>query len=397
MLRPYQQEAFKAIKADIDLRGASLIVMPTGSGKSHLIAAAATLKAPVLILQPSRELLAQNRAKLALLVPESEIGTYSASFKEKTIRKFTFATIQSVYLKPELFKHIKLVIIDECHGLAPRALGTMYMQFLEGIGSPKTLGFTATPYRLEIGYHRHDNGDLEAMTMLKLINRMRHKSHKEIFWKRIIYHISYKELEEQGYLSPIEYIHEPLLPYTEIPINQSRSDYNLEGYTRAIVGREANILNTITEAEKRYKSILVFCSTTDQARILWAAVKDSGLVLGDTDNKERTQTIEDFKNGKVKTVFNFGTLTTGFDHQELDCVLLLRPTRSIVLYNQMLGRVTRIAPGKTKGTVIDLTDTCHAIGKIESFEMYRNERGLWDLKTERHDSWHDRCLFSRII
>ena len=302
-----------------------------------------------------------------------------------------------MYLKPELFKHIKLVIIDECHGLAPRALGTMYMQFLEGIGSPKTLGFTATPYRLEIGYHRHDNGDLEAMTMLKLINRMRHKSHKEIFWKRIIYHISYKELEEQGYLSPIEYIHEPLLPYTEIPINQSRSDYNLEGYTRAIVGREANILNTITEAEKRYKSILVFCSTTDQARILWAAVKDSGLVLGDTDNKERTQTIEDFKNGKVKTVFNFGTLTTGFDHQELDCVLLLRPTRSIVLYNQMLGRVTRIAPGKTKGTVIDLTDTCHAIGKIESFEMYRNERGLWDLKTERHDSWHDRCLFSRII
>lgn len=396
-LRPYQNDAFKQIISDIKLPGNSLVVMPGGAGKSHVIAAAATLFEPVLILQPSRELLEQNRNKLMLLVDPEEIGTYSASFNERTIRRFTFATIQSVYKKPELFEHVGLVLIDEAHNLAPRKLGSMYTSFLKAIGSPKVIGMTATPFRLEIGYHINANGELEASTMLKLINRMRHKSHKEMFWKRIIYHIQYKELEKAGYLAPIEYIHEPLLPYNEIPINNSYSDYNLDLFAQSIVGREAQIISTIGEAQKRYKSVLVFCATTDQARDLQATIKGSGLVLGETDTKERKNTIQGFKTGSIKTVFNFGTLTTGFDHPALDCIILLRPTRSIPLYIQILSRLSRRAPGKVKGTVIDLTGTCKAIGRLDTFEMYRNSRGLWDLKTEKHDNWHDRILFSRVV
>lgn len=392
-LRPYQQEAFDAIKRDIHVPGASLVVMPTASGKSHIIAAAATLVQPVLILQPSQELLAQNMAKLSLLIPENQIGVYSASFGKKEIKTFTFATIQSVYKKPELFKHIQLVIIDECHNLALRSLGTMYTSFLKEIGSPKVLGLTATPYRLEVGYTR-DGDELTATTMLKLVNRMRHKSQTEMFWKRIIYQIPHRVLLEQGYLSPIEYIQQPLLPYSEIPVNKSHSDYDLDGYTNAIIGQQAHILSTITEAQRRYKSVLVFCATTDQARELSAIVKGSACVLGSTGKKERTKIIEDFKSGKIQTVFNMGVLTTGFDKQDLECVVLLRPTRSPGLYNQMLGRLTRIALGKTHGTVIDFTDTVRAMGRIETFELYRNQRGLWDLKTERHLTWHDRVLFT---
>jgi DNA repair protein RadD len=396
-LRDYQQDAVNAIIKDIDKPGNSLVVMPTASGKSHVIAEAARLRHPVLILQPSRELLAQNRAKLALLVDKKDIGTYSASFDEKTIRNFTFATIQSVYKKPELFSHIKLVIIDECHGLAPRALGTMYTSFITAIGSPKVIGFTATPYRLELSYFYNAAGELEAATMLKLINRMRHKSAKKMFWERIIYKVDHQYLLDKGYLSPIEYIYEPLMPYAEIPVNKSYSDYNLEAYAEAIVGREAQILSTIAEAQKRYKSLLVFCATTAQAIDLSKVIKGSGVVTGTTPKAERERIVECFKSGKIKTVFNVSCLTTGFDHPELDCILLLRPTRSLPLYNQIIGRLTRLAPGKTKGTVIDFTGTCRAMGRVETFQLYKNEFNLWDLRTEKHQKWHNKVLFSRLI
>lgn len=405
-LRNYQQDALNAILEDLPKPGNSLVVMPTASGKSHVIAEAANITDEVLILQPSRELLAQNRAKLALLVPLDQIGTYSASFDERTIRKFTFATIQSVYKVPHLFSHIKLVIIDESHGLSPKEIESMYTSFLAAIGNPKVIGFTATPYRLEVGYTWDADGQMISQTMLKLINRIRtkiidkvtkKKTHGGMFWKRVIYNVSHKTLLEQGYLSPIEYIHEPLLPYASIPINDSYTDYNLEKYTEAIIGMEAQILSTISEAQKRFKSILVFCSTTDQAQHLSEVIVGSACVLSGTPKKERTQIVEDFKSGKIKTVFNFGTLTTGFDKPDLECIILLRPTRSLPLYNQMLGRLTRISPGKEKGVVIDFTSTCKALGTIESFELFENFYGLWDLKTSKHQSWHGKVLFSRAI
>lgn len=396
MLRDYQKDALAAIKIDLQKPGASLVVMPTASGKSHVIAAAAKLKKRVLILQPSQELLKQNMDKLLSLVDKKDIGIYSASFKKKEIRMFTFATIQSVYKNPDLFSHISLVIIDESHGLAPRTLGTMYMKFLAGMGNPKVIGFTATAYRIELGYawlpDERGIKQFTLITMLKLLNRMRHKDMKTNFWKEIIYNISHKTLLDRGYLSPLKYIDHPLLPYAEIPINKSQSDYNLEEYAKAIVGREADILRTIVEAQARFKSILIFCATVEQAQQLQKTIKRSQIVLGTTSKKERFAIVSDFKLGKIQTVFNVGTLTTGFDHPALDCVILLRPTRSLVLYNQMLGRLTRIAAGKKYGTVIDLTGTCRALGRIETFELYKNGN-LWDLKTERHPSWHDRVLF----
>ncbi len=398
LLRPYQRQAVDEIKKDFTVQGNSLIVVPTAGGKSWIIAVAvAELNVPTLILVPSRELLTQNMEKLVAIIGDKDVGVYSASFNRKEVKKITFATIQSVYKKPELFQHIGLVFIDEAHFVQLRSLDSMYGTFLKGIGSPKVIGLTATCFRLEIGYFRHPNGDLEAATMLKILTRMRHKSQTEMFWKRILFHISHAELLAQGYLCPLQYVHSPLLPYEEIPVNQSHSDYNLEAYTQAIVGREAQILSTISEAQKRFKSILVFCSTTEQARTLQATVKHSEMVFADTKPKDRQRIVEDFKSGKVQTVFNVACLTTGFDHPDMDCLILLRPTRSLPLYNQIIGRITRLAPNKRVGTVIDLTGTCKALGRIESFQLYRNERGLWNLRTEKHEGWHDRVLFTRII
>jgi DNA repair protein RadD len=397
MLRDYQQHVFEKIKADIDVPGASVVVMPTGSGKSHLIAAAATLKQPVLILQPSVELVVQNRAKLAAIVPPEEIGVYSASFGTKDIRTYTFATIQSVYKKPELFRDVKLVIQDECHGVAVKSLGTMYKSFFKGMGGPKILGLTATPFRLEIGYRTLGGCVLEASTMLKMINRMRNKGETKMFWSRILGALPHRWLVDKGYLVPLEYIHEPLLPYQEIPVNISRSDYNLEKYTKAIVGREAQILETVREARDRYGSVLVFCSTVEQAERLSDTLVGSACVSGTTHKKVRERIIEQFKSGEVKVVFNVGVLTTGFDFPALSCVVLLRPTRSPILYQQMLGRLTRTAPGKEKGVVIDLCGACKAMGPIESFEVYQKDGWAWDLRSEGCESWHGRILFSQKI
>ena len=67
-----------------------------------------------------KEILEQNMEKLKLYVPEDEIGVYSASAKRKDINKYNFATIQSIYKKPELFRHIGLVLVDECHQVNPK-------------------------------------------------------------------------------------------------------------------------------------------------------------------------------------------------------------------------------------------------------------------------------------
>ena len=394
-LRSYQQEAMEAIAADLDLPGASIVVLPTGSGKSHVIAAAALLRHPVLILQPSVELVAQNRAKLALLVPESDIAVYSASFGTKDIGAFTFATIQSIYKRPELFKDVKLIIVDECHLVAPRNIHGMLMKFLTGLRGVKIIGLTATPFRIELTYVK-EGDQLYAASGVKMINRTRIKDTNNSFWARILYVKSHAELVRDGYLCPLEYVHDALLPYETIPVNLSHSDFDLSSYSEAVIGFEAQILRTIAEAQRRYKSVLIFCADVAQAKRLSEIVKDSKCVTGDTDKKDRAWIIERFKLGATQTVFNVGCLTTGFDKPDLDCIILLRPVRSPILYLQMLGRGSRVAEGKTKCTVIDLTGSCKALGAIESFEVFRNN-GLWDVRSEKVHGFHGRLLFRQKI
>ncbi len=395
-LRDYQSDALAAIVRDLPIPGASVVVMPTGSGKSHVIAAAAQLKQPVLILQPSVELVRQNMAKLAAVVNPNEIGVYSASFGTKDIRTFTFATIQSVYKKPELFKDVQLIIVDECHLVSPRNLDSMFSSFLSALPGVKVLGLTASPFRLELTYVK-EGESLYAATGVKMINRMYIKGTKRPFWSRIIYTISHRRLLDQGYLAPLEYINEPLMPYEAIPVNISHSDFNLEKYSQMVIGMEAQILNTIAEAQKRYKSVLVFAAETGQADRLSEIVKGSRVVLGKTSKRVREQIVADFKSGAIQTVFNVGCLTVGFDHPALDCVILLRPVRSPILYLQMLGRLTRPAPGKTVGTVIDLTGSCKALGSVESFEVFLN-RGLWDIRSDKvPDGFHGKMLFKMKI
>src|SRR5438270_11957997 len=102
ILRPYQEEAIKKLLWSQQLEGNDLCVLPTGAGKSIVIAyLAKELKQPILILQPNKEILEQNYEKLTKYVDPQEVGIYSASMDQKIIRYYTFATIQSIYEKAE--------------------------------------------------------------------------------------------------------------------------------------------------------------------------------------------------------------------------------------------------------------------------------------------------------
>lgn len=391
-LRPYQQTALDRILWAKQLEGNDLCVLPTGSGKSVVIAELAhVLNEPILILQPNKEILEQNRAKLALYVDESEIGTYSASMNEKTIGYYTFATIQSIYKKADDFRRFKTIIVDECHLVNPKNLDGMFTRFLKEVGNPKVIGFTATPYRMDIAY-RWNAGVLTASPTLRLINRMR----KTVFWHRLIFNINNEDLLAQGYLAPLNYIDMSLIEHEDIPTNKSRSDFDLEQFEIQISEREGEILDAIAYGRSIAKSVLVFCSSVRQAIRLQSLIGDSAEAIhAKTSKKDRDDFINRFRSGDLQVILNVGVLTTGFDHPSLDCIILVRPTRSIALYYQMLGRGVRIAPGKTHCNVIDLTSTVKNLGRIETIKLQK-DTNAWELVSES-GRWHDKPLYQYVV
>lgn len=394
-LRPYQQEAVEKMIWSFQLEGNSLISLPTGSGKSLIIAELAKrLDQNILILQPSREITIQNYEKLTSIVPKEDVGVYSASLNSREIKKFTLATIGSVYKKPEQFSHFKVVILDECHLLNPKRLGSMYTSFFYKMGHPKVFGLSATCYRLTQQYVRYKNGFVDTITTIKLINRVRCKD-GSTFWNRLIFNINVGDLIAQGFLSPLKYNLIDLISQENMKLNISHSDFDLTAFEKQIEAKEIEIHKVIEACSQNCKSTLVFCATVDQAEKFAEKYECAEVVSAKSKPKDRKRIIEGFKNGKIKMVFNVGVLTTGFDHPALDCIILLRPTRSIGLYYQMVGRGLRKCEGKEYCRIVDMTDTVKQIGRVETIKMERIDN-KWELTSER-GLWHGRELYKFSI
>ena len=403
-LRKYQREAIDKIKWSLKekLEGGDLVVLPTGAGKSIVIAKLAEeLDQDILILQPSKEILEQNAGKLAQYVGKEEICIYSASFGPKEIKKYTFATVQSIYTKPEEFAHFKLVLIDEAHNLNPKRGSSMFTSLLKEMGDPKVIGFTATPYRIMTGYRKENTGwggyNIVAYPTLKLVNRIQPR-----FWHRIIFNINNHELVEQDYLVPLHYLDSSLLDHESIPLNKSKTEFDWDAVDKEVSRHKLTIVEGVKEALRTHKSVLVFCTSVRQSQdledelcILMGNPNIARSVSSATKAKDRDSIISGFKNGSIRVVFNVGVLTTGFDHPALDCIVLARPTRSLALYYQMLGRGVRKAEGKTQCTVIDFTSTVKTMGRVESIKIVK-EDGKWVIRTAT-GQWHDRPLFSYVV
>lgn len=374
-LRFYQQQASDAAVAFFrsPTKKNAIEVLPTGSGKSLVIADIANrLEGHTLVFQPSKEILEQNYKKLCSY-GVLDCSIYSASFNSKQISRITFATIGSVKSNPGLFSHFQNVIIDECHLVNPKQ--GMYKDFLELLNC-KVLGLTATPYRL---YSNSFGATLRFITRTK----------PKVF-SDVIYAVQVSTLLDMGFLSKLDYY--PLKPpgwnNTNLKVNSTGADYtdksvvreyerlDFYSYTLSIVAR---LLNP-KKGGKR-KGILVFTRFLKEAQRMVYSIPGSAIVSGDTPKAERERILSEFKEGKIKVIANVGVLTTGFDYPKLDTIVLARPTMSLALYYQMIGRAIRPHPGKQSGWIIDLCGNIERFGKVEDLKLTAPKNGLWQIES----------------
>ncbi|MCK4609444.1 MAG: DEAD/DEAH box helicase [Gammaproteobacteria bacterium] len=363
-LRPYQQRAIDTAITDVLANEHSLLVLPTASGKSHIIAGIAGGVGSAVVLSPSKEILEQNVAKMRATGFDG-IGIYSAGAKSKVVDTVTFATIGSVYKKPELFKDAKCVVVDEVQNI--NFDKGMYKTFIDDLGVP-AVGLSAMPVRMET--YTHDDSHDTAVEV-RLLNRVK----GSIFTK--LSHVTQIDVMMQaGYLCPVEY--DIRQGYVDIKVSGNGKITDAEARK---ISRRLQIMERTAKAilELGHSSALVFVTTIDEAVELAQELSDIGInaesVSTKNTPKERAEILSAFKAGKVRVVINVGVLTEGFDYPALEYVILARPTTSVGLYTQMVGRVLRIHEGKTVGRVIDFCGNVDRFGRVETFEFVKSHTG----------------------
>lgn len=365
-LRDYQRESVDAIYRYFEESdGNPLIVSPTASGKSYMMASfihevlEAWPDQRILILTHVKELIQQNYSELVEHWPLAPAGIYSAGLRRRDAdAQVLFAGIQSIHSRGNELGAFDLILIDECH-LAPRKSDTMYRRFLNDMLTLnehiKIIGFTATHYRLDSGLLTE--GDDRIFT-------------------DIAYEIPVKQLVDEGYLAPLttkatdtrldvsgvhmrggEFIH------SELQEAVDKDDVNLAAVREIMrYGRDRN-------------SWLVFCTGVMHAEKIQDLLRNYGVkaetVTGSTNLMEREFILQSFKNGDIQAVTNCDILTTGFNHPGVDLLAILRPTQSTGLYVQMAGRGMRIAPEKQNCIVLDFAGNIERHGPIDRVQPER--------------------------
>lgn len=338
ILRDYQRAAVEASK---NFKGyGGLIIAPTGSGKSLILSELCRNNKKIVVLAHRQELIKQNVIEFQELTGEPA-GIWSASVGIKRIERVTFVQIQSGYT---INFNADLVICDECH-LIPAKSTAMYQKFLEK-NTGQLIGLTATPYRMDIGHLV--NGDSSLFS-------------------KVIYDIKYDYLVEQGYLAPLVYKSKAYLRNDSLNIRGNDLDLNKAG--EEIEPKLELIINDVLK--KRIGKTLWFCPTVGMAHQI-AGVIDGMAVTGGID---RTQALADFKNGEIEHLTNVDILTTGFNQPDIETIVFLRPTKSTALFKQMLGRGTRLAPGKSSCLILDYTTNTECHGFLGD-DKYPNAKGV---------------------
>ncbi|MGB8345026.1 MAG: DEAD/DEAH box helicase, partial [Ktedonobacteraceae bacterium] len=249
----------------------------------------------------------------------------------------TVASIQTI-ARPEHLQALprygyKLLIIDEAH----HACASGYRAVLNALSDAFTLGVTATPDRLD-------------------------EQRIESIFGKAVYRASLLDMIEQGYLCDLRSI----AVKTQTSLDNMRlkaEDYQVEELVGRIDVPERN--QQIVDAYLRYapnRPALCFAATIEHARHLAETFTANGIpaaaVSGETALRERTRLLHDYDRGVIRVLCNCGVLTEGYDSPHTSCIILARPTRSRALLVQMIGRGTRLAPGKQDCLILDITDNC---------------------------------------
>lgn len=329
--------------------GNPLVAMPTGTGKSVVIASFLEQvyqryrNQKIMVLTHAKELINQNYNKLLNLWPQAPAGVYSAGLKRREIyNNVTFAGIGSVVNRASSFGAVDLLIIDEAH-MVNFANKTMYFKFIMGLlainRNLRIVGLTATPWRMGLG--SLTDGGLFTHTCFDITGM-------EAFNRLIV----------EGYLSLL--IPKPTDTYLDLDGVAMRGDEFVSGDLQLAVDQESITRAALTEAmdyaqnRKRWlifttgieHSINVSNMLNDEFKVSCGVIH-SGNKKHKMSGKQRDDTIEAHKAGKLIALANPNILTTGYDDPQIDFIIVLRPTGSVILWVQMLGRGTRAlyAPG----------------------------------------------------
>ncbi|MEK9644984.1 MAG: DEAD/DEAH box helicase [Alphaproteobacteria bacterium] len=347
-LRGYQQDAVSALWAYFGRsNGNPLIVLPTGSGKSLVLgevcrrALSEHPTARIVVATHRKELIEQDAAAIRKLWPDAPVGIYSAGLGTRQVRQITVCGIQSVHKRADMFGEVDLLIVDEAH-LIPHLDDGMYRRLIGGLAkkSPdlRVIGLTATPFRLSGGLLTRGSGAL---------------------FQSIAHEVEILPLVEAGYLAPLT-TPETSAEYDTSNVRKDGGDFAIGELAAAVDHQEAVTRDAMAEAQAILadrRSVLVFCVSVAHAEmvrgILAAAGHGVDVITGETDPMIRAALINRFRRGELRWLVGVDVLTTGFDAPGVDGIVLLRPTQSTGLYVQILGRGTRIAPGKADCMVLD--------------------------------------------
>ena len=362
-LRDYQQKAIDDLYAWFGAgnKGNPCIVMPTGSGKSHIVAALCKdalqtwPETQILMLTHVKELIEQNAQKMREHWPYAPLGIYSASIGMKQLGEpITFAGIQSIGKKASDVGHIDLVIIDECHLVNHKEHGD-YRMFLGDLmrinANLRIIGLTATPFRLGHG----------------LI------TDKPALFDDLLEPVSIQELIYKGFLATLRSKHTK--EQLDVSGVHKRGGEFIESELQAAVDTDPKnraIVDEVIEMAGDRRAWLFFCTGVDHAHHVAMVLNEKGVpaacVTGKTPKKEREQILSDFKSGKIRALTNANVLTTGFDYPDIDLIAMLRPTMSAGLYVQMAGRGMRLKSHTDHCMVLDFAGVVSTHGPITAVQ-----------------------------
>jgi len=351
-LRPYQQDAVDAtLKHFRKSDEPAVIVLPTGAGKSLVIAELARLaRKKILVLAHVKELVEQNHAKYESYGLSG--GIFAAGLNRKEVsQQVTFASVQSVAANLEQFKNqYSLLIVDECHRINEDE-NSQYNQIIQQLTEQnarlKVLGLTATPYRMGMGwiYQKHYRGFV--------------RSEQDKPFKHCIYELPLSYMIRHEFLTPPEIEDAAVAQYDFSALATNALGNYPEKEMNALLQKHNRvtraIIEQVVERSKQRQGVMIFAATVDHAKEIcgYLPQTQTALITGDSSTQERDYLISSFKAKQLKFLVNVSVLTTGFDAPHVDLIAILRPTQSVSLYQQIVGRGLRLSPGKKDCLVID--------------------------------------------
>lgn len=325
-----------------------LVQAPTGYGKTVVLSKflADNPTKSALICFNKIDLIDQTIDKLdslgAFLSPE-EIGVYNGSLKRKEIdRRIVVGTIQSLVKVKEKY-HFDFIIFDEAHRSNLENKKSSFYRVVEHFPHKNLIGFTATPYTSKGPIYGEDR-----------------------FWPRPCYSATTKEMIEKGRLVDIDFtVSETQLVVNTEGVKTNAGDFNQkELNARASVEElvNAQIQDAKNRIGDRYLFPIFMGVSIEHAEMIQKELGNASIVHSKMTLEQRKKNLDDFKTQKTKYLVSVLVLSEGFDFPPADCLVLIRPTKSHVLFVQAVGRVLRTSPGKKRALLLDYGNVITTLG-----------------------------------